>query len=328
MTDNTHAIVVGNNGGPEVLEWAAVEVAAPGPGEVTVKVAAAGVNFIDVYHRDGLYPLKLPFTPGVEGAGVVTAIGPEVTAVEVGARVAWSGALGSYAEDRCIAAGDLVEVPEAVSLDLAAAVMLQGMTAHYLSHDTYPLAEGDTCLVHAGAGGVGHLLIQMAKARGATVFATVGSQEKAAVATAAGADHVINYAESDFKDAVEEIAGPKPLSVVYDGVGADTFERGLELLGRRGVMVTFGNASGPPPPTDALHLMRLGSLYVTRPTLFDYNATRSQLEQRSDDLFGWIASGELEVRIGSSFPMAEAADAHRALQGRATTGKVLLDAAG
>jgi NADPH2:quinone reductase len=321
----TNAIVVESTGGPEVLQWRQTEVPAPGAGQVLVAVAAAGINFIDTYQRGGLYPMALPFIPGVEGAGVVEALGSDVQEVEVGARVAWSGSVGSYAEHRVIAATDLVAVPDEVELDLAAAVMLQGMTAHYLCHDTYRLEEGDACLIHAGAGGVGLLLIQMAKARGATVYATVGSATKSQVAAAAGADHVINYSEVDFKEAIEDIAGPKPLAVVYDGVGRDTFEQGLELLRRRGTMVTFGNSSGPPPPIDALQLMRLGSLFVTRPTLGDYTATRELLEQRSNDLFRWIASGELDVRIGARFPLAAAADAHRAIEGRATTGKVLLD---
>lgn len=322
----TNAIVVESNGGPEVLQWSPAELTAPGPGQVQVRVAAAGINFIDIYQRSGLYPLDLPFTPGVEGSGVVEAVGSEVADLGVGARVAWSGSLGSYAENRLIAAKDLVALPDEVPLDLAAAVMLQGMTAHYLCYDTYRLEAGDACLIHAGAGGVGNLLIQITKMLGATVFATVGSSAKVKVAEAAGADHVINYAEADFKEAIEEIAGPKPLAVVYDGVGRDTFEQGLQLLRRRGTMVTFGNSSGPPPPIDALQLMRLGSLFVTRPTLGDYTATRQQLEQRAGELFGWIASGELDVRIGARFPLAQAADAHRALEGRATTGKVLLEA--
>ncbi|MDH3471765.1 MAG: quinone oxidoreductase [Acidimicrobiia bacterium] len=326
MTDKTGAIVVETTGGPEVLQWRDTEVPDPGTGQVQVEVVAAGINFIDIYQRNGLYPLTLPFTPGVEGAGVVEAVGDDVGTLEVGSRVAWSGSLGSYTQHRVLDAADVVEVPENVHLDLAAAVMLQGMTAHYLCHDTYPLQPGDICLIHAGAGGVGNLLIQMAKMRGARVFATVGTAEKAEVAQAAGADHVINYADTDFKQAIEEIAGPKQLAVVYDGVGKDTFERGMELLGRRGVMVTFGNSSGPPPPIEALQLMRLGSLYVTRPTLFDYNATRDQLEQRSTALFRMIADGTLEVRIGARFPLSAAADAHRALQGRSTTGKVLLEA--
>ena len=326
MTDKTGAIVVETTGGPEVLQWRDTEVPDPGTGQVQVEVVAAGINFIDIYQRNGLYPLTLPFTPGVEGAGIVEVVGDDVGTLEVGSRVAWSGSLGSYTQHRVLDAADVVEVPENVPLDLAAAVMLQGMTAHYLCHDTYPLQPGDICLIHAGAGGVGNLLIQMAKMRGARVFATVGTAEKAEVALAAGADHVINYADTDFKQAIEEIAGPKQLAVVYDGVGKDTFERGMELLGRRGVMVTFGNSSGPPPPIEALQLMRLGSLYVTRPTLFDYNATRDQLEQRSTALFRMIADGTLEVRIGARFPLSAAADAHRALQGRSTTGKVLLEA--
>jgi len=325
MTDKTGAILVETTGGPEVLQWRDTEVPDPGSGQVQVEVVAAGINFIDIYQRNGLYPLALPFTPGVEGAGIVEVVGDDVGTLEVGSRVAWSGSLGSYTQHRVLDAADVVEVPENVPLDLAAAVMLQGMTAHYLCHDTYPLQPGDICLIHAGAGGVGNLLIQMAKMRGARVFATVGTAEKAEVALAAGADHVINYADTDFKQAIEEIAGTKQLAVVYDGVGKDTFERGLELLRRRGVMVTFGNSSGPPPPIEALQLMRLGSLYVTRPTLFDYNATRDQLEQRSTALFRMIADGTLEVRIGARFPLSAAEDAHRALAGRSTTGKVLLE---
>lgn len=310
-------------GGPDVLEWGPIEVADPGPGQLRVKVAAAGVNFIDIYHRTGFYELDLPFTPGLEGAGVVEAVGPDAL-LSVGDRVAWAGSPGSYAEMIVLSAEDVVEVPDGVAFDDAAAVMLQGMTAHYLCHDTYPLAEGESCLVHAGAGGVGNLLIQMAKARGATVFATVGSPEKAAVANAAGADYVIRY--EDFDDAISEIAGPRPLAVIYDGVGAATFERGLSLLKTRGTMVTFGNASGPPPPIDLLELGRNGSLFVTRPTLRDYVASREQLERRTGDLFRDIASGDLEVRIGARFPMPEAAAAHRALESRGTTGKVLLEA--
>jgi NADPH2:quinone reductase len=321
----TNAIVVASTGGPEVLQWSQAEVPAPGSGQVQVRVAAAGVNFIDIYQRSGRYSLDLPFTPGVEGSGVVEAVGSEVEGLVVGDRVAWSGSLGSYAQHRVIAAAGVVKLPDDVPLDLAAAVMLQGMTAHYLCHDTYRLENGDACLIHAGAGGVGTLLIQMAKMLGATVFATVGSAAKAEVAKAAGADHVIDYTEVDFREAIEEIAGPKPLAVVYDGVGRDTFDRGLELLRRRGVMVAFGNSSGPPAAVDPLRLMRLGSLYVTRPSLFDYTATHEQLQQRSGDLFRWIAAGDLEVRVGARLPLAAAADAHRALEGRATTGKVLLD---
>lgn len=322
-TDTTHAITVAMTGGPDVLEWAPIEIAEPGPGQLVVKVAAAGVNFIDVYHRSGFYELDLPFTPGLEGAGIVEAVGAGVS-LEVGAPVAWAGSPGSYAERVIVEADGVVEVPGGVALDVAAAVMLQGMTAHYLCHDTYPLAEGESCLIHAGAGGVGNLLIQMAKARGAIVFATVGSPEKATVANAAGADYVIRY--EDFEDAIGEIAGPRPLEVIYDGVGAATFERGLGLLKSRGTMVTFGNASGPPPPLDLLELGRNGSLFVTRPTLRDYVASREQLERRSGDLFRDIAAGDLEVRIGARFSMPEAAAAHRALESRATTGKVLLEA--
>ncbi len=321
-----HAIRVNRPGGAEVLEWTALDVPKPGTGEVLIRVAAAGVNFIDVYHRKGLYPLEHPFTLGVEGAGVVEELGADVSGLEEGSRVAWSGSLGSYAEYKVIAADDVIEVPEGVEMEVAAAAMLQGLTAHYLCFDTFPLSQGDVCLIHAGAGGVGHLLVQIAKRLGAVVFATVGTEEKAEVARRAGADHVIDYRRHDFKDAVEEIAGPKALSVVYDGVGADTLEGSMELLRRRGMMVTYGNASGPPPPVDPLQLMRLGSIFLTRPTLADYVTNREELERRSSDLFTWIGRGELDVHIGARFPMAEAAEAHRALQARRTIGKVLLEA--
>ncbi|GBE22904.1 quinone oxidoreductase 1 [bacterium BMS3Bbin01] len=320
-----HAIRVGSTGGPEVLEWTSAGTPSPGPDEVLVRVETAGVNFIDVYHRTGLYPVGLPFTPGVEGAGVVEAAGSDVSTVRVGDRVAWAGPIGSYAEYAKLAADRCVVVPDSVELDVAAAVMLQGMTAHYLCHDTFPLAEGDRCLIHAGAGGVGHLLIQMAKMRGATVYTTVSSEAKAEIARRSGADYVINYLDTDFGDAIEELAGPKSLDVVYDGVGADTLERGLELLRTRGMMVTYGNAGGRPPSVDPIRLMSLGSLFITRPSLFDYVGSRDELEQRASDLFRWIDAGELKVHIGARFPLADATEAHRALEGRRTVGKVVLD---
>ncbi|HKZ28492.1 MAG TPA: quinone oxidoreductase [Acidimicrobiia bacterium] len=320
-----HAIRVSATGGPEVLGWTSTETPAPGPGEVLVRMEAAGVNFIDVYHRMGLYSLELPFTPGAEGAGVVEVAGSGVSTVRVGDRVAWAGPIGSYAEYAKLAADRCVVVPDSVELAVAAAVMLQGMTAHYLCGDTFPLAEGHRCLVHAGAGGVGHLLIQMAKMRGATVYTTVSSEAKAETARRAGADHIINYVEADFGDAIEELAGPKALDVVYDGIGADTLERGMELLRPRGMMVSFGNASGPPPSVDPIRLMSLGSLFITRPTLGDYVENRGELERRATDLFRWISGGELNVHIGARFPLAEAAEAHRMLEGRGTIGKVVLD---
>ncbi len=319
-----HAILVERTGGPEVLRWVEVEDPTPGPDEVLVELAAAGLNFIDTYHRTGLYPVELPFVPGMEGAGVVEAVGAEVSTFRPGDRVAWPLHLGSYAEKVVVPATDLVPVPDEVDLETAAAVLLQGMTAHYLVHDTYPLADGERCLVHAAAGGVGLALVQMAKRLGAEVFATAGGPEKVALAEEAGADHVIDYRARDFAEVIGEIAGPKPLHVVYDGVGAATFDASLELLRPRGMMVTFGNASGPVDPVPPLRLSQLGSLYLTRPTLGDYIATREELEGRARDLFSWIADGSLTVRIGERLPLPEAAHAHELLEARRTTGKVLL----
>ena len=319
------AIMVSSIGGPEVLQWRSIERPSPGSDEILVRIEAAGVNFIDVYHRTGLYPLDLPFTPGSEGAGVVESVGADVTGFAERDRVAWARSSGTYGEYVTLPADQAVLVPDPVGLDVAAAVMLQGMTAHFLCLDTFPLEDGQRCLIHAGAGGVGHLLIQMAKNCGATVFTTVSTEAKADLARRAGADHVINYQQVDFVEAVQELAGPKPLDVVYDGVGAATFSSGLELLRPRGMMVTFGNASGPPLPVDPLQLMRLGSLFVTRPMLWHYVATRAELERRTSDLFAWISAGALDVHIGARFPVAAAADAHRALESRETIGKILLD---
>jgi NADPH:quinone reductase len=318
------AITIPRTGGPEVMEWTEVDDAVAGPGQVVVKVEAAGVNFIDTYHRTGLYPMELPIVPGLEGAGTVLAVGEATDGIDIGARVAWSAGLGSYAEEVALAADGVVPVPESVPSDIAAAVMLQGLTAHYLATDTFPLGEGSRCLIHAGAGGVGLLLIQLAKMRGAEVFTTVGSEEKAELARGAGADHVILYREVDFGDAIEDIAGPNALDVVYDGVGKTVFDRSLELLRMRGMMVQFGNASGAVDPVAPLRLARGGSLFLTRPTLFHYIATRPELLRRAADLFGWIEAGDLSVRIGATFPMHAAAEAHQALEGRRTTGKVLL----
>jgi NADPH2:quinone reductase len=320
------SIRVAQHGGPDVLEWAPVDDPEPGPSDLIVELASAGLNFLDVYQRTGLYPMSLPFTPGSEGAGVVVAAGPEVTRFAVGDRVAWASVLGSYAQQVRVPEASAVAVPDDVGLDVAAAVLLQGMTAHYLALDTFPLAGGDRCLVHAGAGGVGLLLIQIAKRLGAEVFTTVGSADKADLAKAAGADHVILYNETDFGAEVERIAGERPLDVVYDGVGQAVFSRSLELLRRRGTMVTFGNASGAVEPLSPLVLSRGGSLYLTRPTMFDYVATRDELERRAGDLFSWIADGSLDVRISTRVPLAAAAEAHRLIESRATTGKVLLDA--
>lgn len=319
-----HGILIRTTGGPGVLERAELDEPVAGDGELVVDVEAAGLNFIDTYHREGLYPMEVPFVPGVEGAGVVTAIGAGVDGFAVGDRVAWTGSIGSYCKSRSLDASKAVAVPDGVSSKVAAAAILQGITAHYLSHDTFPLAPGHRALIHAGAGGVGLLLTQMAKLRGAEVITTVGSPEKAEISKRAGADHVILYRDVDFADAAVSIAGERPFDVVYDGVGKSVFTKSLGLLRRRGTMVTFGNASGPVDPVSPLDLMRGGSLYLTRPTIFDYTAERSELESRAAELFELIGSGDLDVRIGDEFPLGEAADAHRALEGRQTTGKVLL----
>ncbi len=309
-----------------MLEWSDLDDPEPGPTDLVVDLASAGLNYLDVYQRTGLYPMTLPFIPGSEGSGLVRAVGSDVTEFAVGDRVAWPSVLGSYAQHVRVPASAAVAVPADLDLDVAAAVMLQGMTAHYLALDTYPLRDGDRCLIHAGAGGVGLLLIQIAKRCGAEVFTTVGSDEKAELAKDAGADHAIVYAATEFGAAVEEIAGSRALDVVYDGVGQAVFSRSIELLRRRGMMVTFGNASGAVEPVSPLALTRNGSIYLTRPTLVDYLATREELERRAADLFSWIADGSLRVRIGARVPLADAAEAHRMIESRATTGKTLLDA--
>lgn len=318
------AIVVRESGGAHNLLLEEVDDPTPGEGELLVEVESAGVNFIDTYHREGLYPLDLPFTPGLEGAGTVTAVGDAVDAFDVGDRMAWVSVLGSYAERHVVPAADAIPVPDEVDTDLAAAVLLQGVTAHYLANSTFPLSDGDRCLVHAGAGGVGLLLTQIAKQRGAHVITTVGSAEKAELSRGAGADDVIVYTETRFKDEVEARYGPNPLDVVYDGVGASTFDDGLDLLRPRGMMVTFGNASGPVPEVSPLLLAQKGSIFLTRPTMRHYMRTRAELMERVTDLFDWIADGSLDVRVGAVYPLEEAAGAHEALEGRGTTGKVLL----
>ena len=317
------SIVITQTGGPDVLHWTEVPDPTPGPGQIVVELAAAGLNYIDTYHRTGLYPVPLPFTPGLEGAGTVAAVGDGVD-LAVGDQVAWTGQLGSYAEQVLLQADQVVPVPGGMDLELAAAVMLQGLTAHYLAFDTYPLQPDDRCLIHAGAGGVGLLLIQMAKKAGAEVFTTVSTAEKAELARAAGADHVINYRESSFKDEVEAVAGSHALAVVYDGVGATTFNDGLDLLRTRGTMALFGQSSGVVPPFDLGRLGGARSLYVTRPSLFAYVDSRDALLARSADVLGWVADGSLEVRIGQRVPLGQAAEAHRALEARKTTGKTLL----
>lgn len=318
------AIRVEKHGGPEVLELQEVALPEPAGGEVVFKVEAAGLNFIDVYRRTGLYPTDLPDTPGVEAAGEVTAIGAGVKDLKVGDRVVSTHVKGAYAEHAVVAAERAVAVPEGVSTRDAAAVMLQGMTAHYLARSTFPLQEGDSCLVHAGAGGVGLLLIQVAKRCGARVFATVSSQEKAELARGAGADEVILYEDEDFQSVVRDKTDGAGLNIVYDSVGKDTFDKSLGCLTRRGMLVLYGQSSGKVPPLDPGRLAQGGSLFLTRPSLFDYVADRDSLARRSGDVLGWVADGSLKVRVGTTFPLAESADAHRALEGRKTTGKVLL----
>lgn len=311
-------------GGPDVLTWTELPDPIAGPDQVVVEVAAAGLNYIDTYQRTGLYQVALPMVLGLEGAGTVVELGDGVSRFEVGDRVAWATGPGSYSGRVAISADAAVKVPDGIDLEVAAALPLQGMTAHFLATSTYPLGPGDRCLIHAGAGGVGLLLIQIAKLRGAEVFTTVGTPEKAELASIAGADYTILYRDVDFAAAVTEIAGERPLDVVYDGVGKTTFSQGLTLLRPRGMMVTFGNASGPVDPIAPLELSANGSLFLTRPTLFHHITSQAEIQSRADDLYRWIAAGDLEVRVGARFPLADAAEAHRALEGRRTTGKVLL----
>jgi NADPH2:quinone reductase len=318
------AIRVHQTGGTETMQLDDVPAPEPGTGEALVAIAAIGVNFIDVYFRTGLYNAPLPWTLGLEAAGTVRAVGPGVAGIAVGDRVAWTGVPGAYAEMAVVPANRLVKLPDGLSFRDGAAAMLQGMTAHYLACSTYPLKAGDSCLVHAAAGGVGLLLCQVAKRRGATVIATVSTEAKAELARAAGADHVILYSQEDFVDGVRRATGGAGVHVVYDGVGATTFAKGLDCLRRRGMMVLFGAASGPVPPFDLGELNTKGSLFVTRPSLFHYVADDAELHERAADVLGWIAAGELKLRIEDEYPLARAADAHRALEGRKTTGKVLL----
>jgi NADPH2:quinone reductase len=318
------AIRPNRTGGPEVLEIEDLPTPAPGPGQALVRVEAAGVNFVDIYQRTGLYKLPLPLPLGNEGAGVVEAVGEGVTEVRPGERVAWAGGPGSYATHAVIAAAALVPVPEGVGAKTAAAVMLQGMTAHYLTHATYPLAPGDTCLVHAAAGGVGLLFCQMAKRIGARVIGTAGTDEKAARARAAGASEVVVYTRADFAAEARRLTSGRGVDVVYDSVGKDTFEKSLDCLRPRGMLVLFGQSSGPVPPVDLQVLAQRGSLFATRPRLHDYTRTRAELLERAGAVLGAVARGELAVEIGATFPLAEAAEAHRKLGGRETTGKVLL----
>jgi len=319
-----HAIRVHETGGPEVLKWEAIDVGGPGSGQVRLRQEAAGLNFIDVYHRTGLYPQPLPFTPGVEGAGVVEAVGPDVTGVKIGDRVAYAGPIGGYAEVRLIDADRLVKLPAAISSEQAAAAMLQGMTVHMLLRRVYPVKAGDTILIHAAAGGVGLIACQWAKALGATVIGTVGNEDKAALARAHGCDHPIVYTREDFVAEVDRITAGKKLPVVYDSVGKDSFLKSLDCLAPRGMMVSFGNASGPPDPFPPGLLAQKGSLFLTRPTLFNYIATRPELEEAAGELFGMLASGKVKVEVKQRFALKDAAEAHRALEGRKTSGSTVL----
>ena len=306
------------------MELVEVPVPQPKANEAVVKLAASGVNFIDVYFREGRYKAVPPFVLGQEGAGVVNSVGSEVKSVKNGDRVAWTGVMGSYAEYAAVPADRLVTIPDGVTDQQAAATMLQGMTAHYLSHDTYPLKRGETALVHAAAGGVGMLLVQMAHNIGARVIATVSTEEKAKLAREAGADEIILYTQSDFEAETKRMTGGKGVDVVYDSVGKTTFEKGLNILRPRGMMVLFGGSSGAVPPFDLIALSQKGSLYVTRPTLVNYIATREELVARSGAVFGMIADGKLKLRVEHTYPLAEAQRAHRELEGRKTTGKLLL----
>jgi NADPH:quinone reductase len=318
------AIQVSQVGGPEVLKLVDLPIPEPKANEALVQIKAAGVNFIDVYFREGRYPASLPFINGQEGAGVVTKTGSDVTNVKVGDRVAYAGVLGSYAEYAAVPADRLVKIPDQLDFNQAAAAMLQGMTAHYLSHSTFPLQREQTALIHAAAGGVGLLLVQMAKNLGASVIGTAGSEEKAQLAREAGANEVIIYTTQDFETETRRLTNGKGVDVVYDGVGKTTFDRDLNVLRPRGYLVLFGGASGPVPPFDLLELTKHGSLFITRPSLAHYVAMREELEQRSNDLLQMIVRGDLKLRIHKIYPLSEVQEAHRDLEGRKTTGKLLL----
>jgi NADPH:quinone reductase len=318
------AIQVSQTGGPEVLKLVDLPVPTPKPNEALVKITAIGVNFIDVYFREGRYPAPLPFIDGQEAAGVITALGSDVKSLKVGDRVAYTAVQGSYAEYAAVPADRLVKVPDGVDDRQAAAAMLQGMTAHYLVHSTYPLKKGETALIHAAAGGVGLLLVQMAKDIGARVIGTAGSPEKAKLAREAGADETILYNEQDFEAETKRLTDGKGVHVVYDGVGKSTFDKDLNILRPRGYLVLFGGASGPVPPFDPIKLSQKGSLFLTRPSLMHYLLTRQELEWRAGDVFKMIRSGKLKLRIEYTYKLADAAQAHRDLEARKTTGKLLL----
>jgi NADPH2:quinone reductase len=317
-------IQVTQTGGPEQLKYVDGSKPAPGPKQALVKIAAAGVNFIDVYHRTGLYKLDLPFTPGMEAAGTVEEVGPDAGDLKPGDRVAYAMNRGSYAEYAVVPAAILVKLPDGVSFETGAAAMLQGMTAHYLTHSTFPLKTGDTCPIHAAAGGVGRLAVQMAKMLGARVIGTAGNADKVALARSAGADEVINYTEQDFLPEVKRLTNGRGVDVVYDSVGVATFLKGLDCIRSRGMMVLFGQSSGPVAPIDPNILNPKGSLFLTRPNLAPHCATREELTWRAGDVLGWIAAGKLELRIDRTFPLAQAKEAQQDLEGRKTAGKVLL----
>ena len=318
------AIRIHTFGGPEVMQVEEVPTPSPQAGQVLVRLAAAGLNYIDIYQRSGLYPNSLPYTMGLEGSGVVAAIGPNVTGFKEGDPVAYTGIPGAYAEYVLVPADRLVQMPKGLDVKIGAAAMLQGMTAHYLAYTTYPLKPGDTCLVHAAAGGVGLLLVQMAKQCGARVFGTVSTEEKAALAREAGADAAIQYTRQDFAAEVKRLTDGKGVQAVYDSVGKTTFEKSLNCLAPLGYLVLYGQASGPVPPFDPAVLSAKGSLFLTRPTLGHYTADRASLEKRAGDVLGWIAAGKLTLRMEHNFALRDAAKAHASLEGRQTTGKVLL----
>ena len=319
-----HAIRIHEFGGPEVLKWEEVGVGEPGPGQVKIRQEAAGLNFIDVYHRTGLYKQALPFTPGVEGAGIVEAVGPNVDNVMAGDRITYASQIGGYAEERLVAADRVVKLPDSISSEQAAAIMLQGLTARMLVRAIHPVKPGETILIHAAAGGVGLIVCQWAKALGATVIGTVGTDEKAELAHSNGCDYPIIYTRQDFVAEIDRITGGNKLPVVYDGVGRDTFMRSLDCLRPRGLMVSFGNASGPVDPISPLLLSQKGSLFLTRPTLNHYIATRAELEQSASDLFAMIESGKVKAEVNQRFPLKDAAEAQRALEARKTSASTVL----
>jgi NADPH2:quinone reductase len=318
------AIYIEQTGGPDALHFGEQPKPEAGAGQVLVKISAAGVNFIDTYHRSGLYKVPLPAILGAEGSGVVEALGSGVGDFQVGDHVAWASGRGAYAEYIAVPANQLLPIPAGVTLRDAAAVLLQGMTAHYLTHSTFPLKPGQTALVHASAGGTGRLVVQMAKMQGARVIGTAGSAEKAAIAREAGADEVILYREQDFAEETRRLTGGAGVDVVYDSVGASTFQKSIDCLRPRGMMVCFGNASGPAPAVEPLLLSQKGSLFLTRPTLAYYISTREELEWRSRDIFTWIAEGKLTLRVDTVYPLKDAAQAHRDLESRKTSGKLIL----